>query len=395
MLCRHISATLSFILFVFYRLYPAMAEWIHIMCIFIFVSHFARTEPYITFISDTELNHLTVNEKTGLVYVGAVNHLYQLADNLTLLFNVSTGPKKDDKKCTPPIDQNQCPNAYPSDNYNKLLLLDVPKGRIVVCGSLFKGICSLRELNITDEISYDDSRGEKSFVASNDEKVETVGLIADMTDKGPRVLFVGKGTSQHDNGIIISTRILDEMDDKGPFETYHDSANLKYGSASANTQQFITVFEDSQRVYFISSRLDKTLHKNRTLITRLCKSDYNYFSYVEMDLGCRHENIPYNICTSAFLASPGQELADILGLSDVQEKVLFGVFSTFINNKERSAVCMFPLRTINEKFEQNREECYTSSSESLNQDGESIFSKPFGDKIGCGKQVQYDVDGVN
>ncbi|XP_073475857.1 plexin-B2 [Aquarana catesbeiana] len=373
-----------------------MAEWIHVLCILIFVVHLSKTESYTTFMSDTELNHLTVNENTGFVYVGAVNHLYQLTGELGLLFNVSTGPKYDDKRCTPPIDQNQCPSASPSNNYNKLLLLDVPKERIVVCGSLFKGICSLRKIiNISEEISYDDSRGEKSFVASNDEKVETVGLIADMQDNGPRVLFVGKGTSQHDNGIIISTRILDEMEDKGPFETFHDSANLKYGSASANTQQFITVFEDPNRVYFISSRLDKTLHKNRTLITRLCKSDSYYFSYVEMDLGCRDDdNIPYNICTSAFLASPGQELADVMGLSIETDKVLFGVFNTFINNREKSAVCVFPLSRINEKFEENREECYTSSKESVNQDGESIFTKPFGDKIGCGKQTSQAEESV-
>ncbi|XP_072257696.1 plexin-B2 [Pyxicephalus adspersus] len=364
-----------------------MAEWIHIMCIFIFVTHAAKAESFRTFLSDTELNHLTVNENTGYVYVGAVNRLYQLDEKLEILANVTTGPKMDDKKCTPPIEPLQCPHFAPTDNYNKLLLLDLPKERIVVCGSLFKGICSLRKFNITDELSYDDSRGEKSFVASNDEKVETVGLIADMTANGPRVLFVGKGTSQHDNGIIISTRILDEMDDKGPFETYHDSANLKYGYSSANTQQFITVFEDTEHVYFISSRLDTTLHKNRTLITRLCKSDYNYFSYVEMDLGCKDQNnIPFNICTSAFLASPGQELADILSLSSVQDKVLFGVFSTFINGREKSAVCLFSLKSINQKFEQNREECYTGLSESTNQDGESIFSKPFGDKIGCVKQ---------
>ncbi|XP_018432221.1 PREDICTED: plexin-B2-like, partial [Nanorana parkeri] len=371
-----------------------MAQWIHIMCIFILAVYSSKAEQFSTFMSETEVNHLMVYENTGSVYVGAVNHVYQLNGNLELLVNISTGPKKDDKKCTPPIDQNQCPNAVLSDNYNKLLLLDVAKERIVVCGSLFKGICSLRQLNnFSKEISYDDSRGEKSFVASNDEKVETVGLIADMTKDGPRVLFVGKGTSQHDNGIIISTRILDEMDDKGPFETYTDSANLKYGSASANTQQFITVFEDPRRVYFISSRLDKTLHKNRTLITRLCKSDYNYFSYVEMDLGCKDQNnIPYNICTSAFLASPGQELADAMKLSNVQDKVLFGVFSTFINNREQSAVCMFSLSDINQKFEQNREECYTSSSESVNQDGESIFSKPFGDKIGCGGKQSSNIN---
>ncbi|XP_056429732.1 plexin-B2 [Hyla sarda] len=362
-----------------------MATWIHLVNIFIFIAQVSTIEQFPFFLSDTELNHLRINEGTGEVYIGAVNRLYQLYGNLSLHFNVSTGPRLDHKKCTPPIDFSQCPSAAQTDNYNKLLVLDVPKGRIIVCGSIFKGICSLRKLNnITELMFYDDSRGEKSFVASNDEKVETVGLVSDMSEDGPRVLFVGKGTSQHDNGIIISTRILDEMDDKGPFETYVDSATFKYGYSSASTQEFVTVFEDSQHVYFISSLLDKNNSRNRTFITRLCKSDYNYFSYVEMDLVCKDENIPYNICTSAYLAIPGENLAHAMGISDINDKVLFGVFSTFDNNQEKSALCMFSLENISKKFEENRELCYTSDSEPLNDNGESIFSKPFGDKIGCG-----------
>lgn len=362
-----------------------MATWIQLVNLFIYVAQVSTVEQFRNFLSDTELNHLEVNNGTGNVYIGAVNRLYQLTGDLELLVNVSTGPKPDHKRCTPPIDYNQCPYAVQTDNYNKLLVLDVPKERIVVCGSIFKGICSLRNLNnISDQISYDDSRGEKSFVASNDEKVETVGLVSDMKEGGPRVLFVGKGASQHDNGIIISTRILDEMDDKGPFETYLDSATFKYGYSSASTQQFVTVFEDSQRVYFISSLLDKNNGRNRTFITRLCKADYNYFSYVEMDLVCTDGTTPYHICTSAYLERPGQELANAMGISDSNDKVLFGVFSTFDNNQEKSALCMFSLENINKKFEENRELCYTSTSEPVNKEGESIFSKPFGDKIGCG-----------
>ncbi|KAM3925322.1 plexin-B2 [Leptodactylus fuscus] len=363
-----------------------MATWIQLVNIFISITQVLTIEQFRSFVSDTELNHLTINKETSNVYIGAVNRLYQLSGSLELFFNVTTGPKLDHKKCTPPIDSTQCPFASATDNYNKLLLLDVPNERIVVCGSILKGICSLRHLNISDQISYDDSRGEKSFVASNDEKVETVGLISDMKDGGPRVLFVGKGTSQYDNGIIISTRILDEMEDKGPFETYVDSATFKYGYSSANTQQFVTVFEDDQRVYFISSLLDKNNGRNRTFITRLCKADFNYFSYVEMDLLCTDGNIPYNICTSAYLERPGQELANAMGISDTNDKVLFGVFSTYDNNQEKSALCMFSLAGINAKFESNRESCY---SESLSKDEESKFSKPFGDKIGCGGKKNH------
>ncbi|XP_075713296.1 plexin-B2 [Rhinoderma darwinii] len=362
-----------------------MATWIQLVNILIYIAQVSTIEQFDSFLSDTELNHLNIDESTGIVYIGAVNRLYQLSEDLKLLVNVTTGPRLDHKKCTPPIDSNQCSFAVQTDNYNKLLLLDGAKGRIVVCGSIFKGICSLRKMdNISDEISYDDSRGEKSFVASNDEKVETVGLISDMKEGGPRVLFVGKGTSQYDNGIIISTRILDEVDDKGPFETFQDSATFKYGYSSVSTQQFVTVFEDSQRVYFISSLLDRNNGKNRTFITRLCKVDSNYFSYVEMDLACTDGNIPYNICTSAYLAHPGQELANAMGISNIHDKVLFGVFSTFDNNREKSALCMFSLENITKTFEENRELCYSSASEPLNPDGEIIFSKPFGDKIGCG-----------
>ncbi|KAG8577428.1 hypothetical protein GDO81_010173 [Engystomops pustulosus] len=365
------------------RILPAMATWIQLVKIFICIPQVLSLEQFSPFVSDTELNHLTINDATGIVYIGAVNRLYQLSGELKLIANVTTGPELDHKKCTPPIESSQCSFAVQTDNYNKLLLLDVPNERIIACGSMFKGICSLRNLSITERISYDDSRGEKSFVASNDENVETVGLVSDMKEGGPRVLFVGKGTSQHDNGIIISTRILDEMEDKGPFETYVDSATFKHGYSSVSTQQFVTVFEDSQRVYFISSLLDKNSGRNRTFITRICKSDYNYFSYVEMDLLCMDGNIPYNICTSAFLERPGEELARTMGISDSNDKVLFGVFSTYDNNREKSALCMFSLDNINKKFEENRELCYTSTSEPVN-NGESIFSKPFGDKIGCG-----------
>ncbi|XP_066447962.1 plexin-B2 [Eleutherodactylus coqui] len=362
-----------------------MAKWIQLVNLLVYIAQVSTIEQFRSFVSETELNHLAINTNTDTVYIGAVNRLYQVSGDLELRINVTTGPRLDHKKCTPPIDSNQCPMASPTDNYNKLLLLDVPKERIIVCGSIFKGICSLRKLNnISEQISYDDSRGEKSFVASNDEKFETVGLVSDMTAGGPRVLFVGKGTSQHDNGIIISTRILDEKEDKVPFETFLDSATFKYGYSSVSTQQFVFVFEDSERVYFISSLLDKNNGRNRTFITRLCKMDSNYFSYVEMDFLCKDGNTYYNICTSAYLERPGQELANAMGISEVNNKVLFGVFSTFDNNQEKTAVCMFSLENINKKFEDNREKCYNSTSEPINQAGENIFSKPFGDKIGCG-----------
>jgi len=49
--------------------------------------------------SPTTLRHLAVDPLTGTVYVGAVNHIYQLDSNLTLVVDVVTGPVQDNKYC--------------------------------------------------------------------------------------------------------------------------------------------------------------------------------------------------------------------------------------------------------------------------------------------------------
>ncbi|XP_053552374.1 plexin-B2 [Bombina bombina] len=368
-----------------------MAAWIQALSILNFFILSSKAETFQYFQSDTELNQQTINPENGIVYVGAINRLYQLSADLGLQVNVSTGPRLDLKTCTPPIDISQCSHATLTDNYNKLLLLDGPNDRIVVCGSIFKGICSLRKaVNISAEISYDDSKGEKSFVASNDENISTVGLVTNLTvvkmSETLRVLFVGKGNGQSDNGIIISTRLLDEYGDRGPFETYVDSTAFKSAALSFTFQQFVTAFEDDRYVFFISTRLEKSTGRNKTLISRMCKYDPNYYSYIEMDLECKDNQHDYNFCHSFFITTPGEELARVMNKSPEEGKFLFGVYSK--NGKEsvseRSALCVFSLKDINAKFEYNREACYTSKESTVMKNGIKIFYKPYGADIQCG-----------
>lgn len=242
------------------------------------------------FCSEVELNHLVVDETSGVVYVGAVNMLFQLSQDLLLQQQAVTGPALDNKKCTPPIEASQCHEAVPTDNANQLLLLDLPGKRLVECGSLFKGICALRALsNISVRLFYEDGSGEKSFVASNDESVATVGLVSSTGPDGERVLFVGKGNGPHDNGIIVSTRLLDRAEGREAFEAYSDHTTFKAGYLSTNTQQFVAAFEDGPYVFFVFNQQDKHPARNRTLLARMCRDDASYYSYVEMDLQCRDQ----------------------------------------------------------------------------------------------------------
>lgn len=94
------------------------------------------------------LSHLLLDARAGLLYVGGVNHLYQLTSDLEVMSHVKTGPHLDSPDCLPPIVPEDCPSATPTHNYNKLLLMEsghgAEPGSLIVCGSLYQGICDQR-----------------------------------------------------------------------------------------------------------------------------------------------------------------------------------------------------------------------------------------------------------
>ncbi|KAK5895331.1 hypothetical protein CesoFtcFv8_011929 [Champsocephalus esox] len=57
---------------------------------------------------DWLFNHLTVHQTTGALYIGAVNRVYKLSGNLTLLVSHDTGPEDDNKACYPPLIVQPC-----------------------------------------------------------------------------------------------------------------------------------------------------------------------------------------------------------------------------------------------------------------------------------------------
>jgi len=71
----------------------------------------------------TTLRRLAVDPQSGTVYVGAVNHVYQLNADLTLVVDVTTGPVQDNKDCadfdTPGNLDCDLPTSL-TDNYNQV-----------------------------------------------------------------------------------------------------------------------------------------------------------------------------------------------------------------------------------------------------------------------------------
>lgn len=135
------------------------------------------------FTSDRLINNVVLDPRTGRLYVGAVNSLVQLSDTLVVESRGETGPRRDHRSCTPPVTE-ACEEASETDNHNKLLLVHSGGGVLVACGSVFRGLCSLRNLSRVEHMVYfSDTKGEKSYVASAEEGVSVVGVLSYYREK--------------------------------------------------------------------------------------------------------------------------------------------------------------------------------------------------------------------
>ena len=159
---------------------------------------------------DLYFQHFTVNTYTKQVYIGGVNRIYQLSAQLQLEAEAIMGPQEDSSDC--PVTRN-CPNIQTkklTDYYNKVLVIDYAQSRLITCGSLFQGICSVHKL---DDVSSYETPASESVVANN-ATASTVAFIALGPAKSPKhVLYVGvsyTGNGPYRSDVpAISSRSLD------------------------------------------------------------------------------------------------------------------------------------------------------------------------------------------
>ncbi|KAL7402271.1 hypothetical protein ABVT39_012324 [Epinephelus coioides] len=348
-----------------------MASWVSLL-LFLFCRSVSRAQEesstILEFTSDTLINNVVQDPQTGRIYLGAINTVYQLGSNLKLQARAETGPREDARTCTPPA--SACQDTVLMPNLNKLLLVHPSNGSLIVCGSRYRGICSLLNLtNVEQQLYYSDSKGERTYVASIEDSVNVVGVMSTYSKERQtfNVFLVGKGYGSLDSAKLISTRILQDFRDWVVFE------NIIEASAVQTTpfvpkylHDFRLAFKEDGFIYFLFSRtLDGTDIKNLTFVSRLCEEDQHYYSHTELQLSCGHEN-RYNKVKAAYVASPGKELAGIMTESGLYgnvvpwSKVLFMVASPDEDISE-SALCMYPLNSINERLVDIISACYSDS----------------------------------
>uniref|UniRef100_A0A673LYT3 Plexin-A1 n=1 Tax=Sinocyclocheilus rhinocerous TaxID=307959 RepID=A0A673LYT3_9TELE len=348
------------------------------ICIFPHLSE-GSPEPFRSFLPpDWGLTHLAIHNKTGDVYVGAVNWIYKLSSNLTKLRSHMTGPVVDNEKCYPPPGVQLCPHDLaPNSNVNKLLLIDYAQNRLIACGSTSQGICQFLRLDDLFKLGEPQHRKEH-YLSSVVESGTMSGVI--ISEGHISKLFIGTpidGKSEY-FPTLSSRKLMVNEEDADMFSFVHQdefvSSQLKIPSDTLSKFPtfdiyYIYSFSSEQFVYYLTLQLDTQLTSPdasgeqffTSKIVRLCIDDPRFYSYVEFPIGCTKDGVEYRLIQDAYLAKPGRQLANSLGISE-QEDILFTVFSQGQKNRAKppkeSALCLFTLTRIKEKIKERIQSCY-------------------------------------
>ncbi|XP_077970969.1 plexin-B2-like isoform X2 [Styela clava] len=328
--------------------------------------------------SQFPLLHLTLNNRDGYVYISAVNRIYQLSKDMSTssLNQVDTGPVNDSVQCLPYGKQCE-PNQNVlklSDNYNKLLLMDIDRGRLLVCGSIYQGICEARSLNDISKVVSDRSCSVedcnyiftiKDYVSCIDEDCTTFGVIAEGPTVFNPILYVAttvvnyKSSYRIEEVGAISKRSL-HVDPDRENKLFLWAVHDKKSYAAIQEKNFKKYFKygfqtdgEDGFVYFLFQKIEGQIKK--TIISRVCKKDIYFYSYIEMSLkcemglsACRHND---ELVGAFYQKKAGTTDFAVNGLED-------GVLHVMYKNGTRSSLCMYTLKDLNAAFDETIIACY-------------------------------------
>ncbi|XP_035717435.1 plexin-A4-like isoform X1 [Vespa mandarinia] len=318
------------------------------------------------------MNHLVVDKNTGRVYVGAVNRLYQLSPDLNPVVKVVTGPQGDSTVCSM-IDCPQETQKKPVDNVNKALVIDYTTTRLISCGILFQGMCTVRNLhNISDVVQE-----VREAVVANNPTASTVAFIAPGPPNPPvsQVMYVGvtfTGNSPYRSEVpAVSSRSLDKDKMLNIAEAAVTTGTRMYVNSLSRERypiNYIYGFSSGGFSYFLTTQMkntDTAIYISK--LVRVCHDDEHYYSYSEIPINCTSDVKIYNLVQAAYVGKAGSVLAGDLGIT-AQDDVLFAVFAegnvtSSDVPKPVSALCVYSLKAIRRKFMTNIQKCFTGEGQ--------------------------------
>ncbi|XP_077977579.1 plexin-A2-like [Glandiceps talaboti] len=321
------------------------------------------------------LQRMTLDRESDSLLVGSVNRIYRLSSDLQKLAEGETGPKDDNAEfgCVPPDFDGCVEDRVPTDNVNKILVLDTATDWIVACGNVHKGICQTRNKDTLEVV-----KNYYRQVTSAGSSLSAEGFIG----PGPsgNVLYVGRSymlktdtqwdaltsrilpstTNDNDAFTIVSTEFTTNsasIRGRDDFLTQNPTFNIDY----------VYGFTSNDFTYYVAIQPKTDTQPNGPFVTKIiqiCQSCAKYReTYIDLPLVCKgNDGSEYELAQSAYMINAGTNLADNLGLSSGDNKaVLMVTFAkaegTSKTPTQDSAVCVYSIKSIREKYLEWVDDC--------------------------------------
>ncbi|XP_033646068.1 plexin-A2-like [Asterias rubens] len=221
---------------------------------------------------ETSFQRMVIDSPSGSLLVASINRLYKLSSDLQVEFEKITGPVADNQACPPP--PRSCSVAKtPTNNFNKVLVVDDERHQLIVCGSVYQGTCQilrLEDLNLVERPSRE--------VVTNTEHGTNVAFIAPGTSSGSgSVLYTAASRGMWLRNVpSVAKRVLRRSLYGVVF--VHIPGNTIDETAAGNTFDinYINGFSRGHFSFFIATQLENFREVGSPLYTkivRLCNDD--------------------------------------------------------------------------------------------------------------------------
>ncbi|XP_030314059.1 plexin-D1 isoform X2 [Calypte anna] len=381
-------------------------------------SRAAGLEVQRKFLSPTPTNNFALDGPGSRVYLAAVNRLFQLSGgDLALEAEAAVGPVLDSPLChAPQLPQASCEHPKVlTNNYNKILQPDPEQGVLVVCGSIYQGLCQLRSMANISAVAVRFPPGGSDpasvvpsmlNVAANHPNASTVGLVLRRGGGGGARLLVaatytGFGSPffprngslddhRFENTPEISIRALNtrgKLEKLFTFDINPSDDNvlkIKQVDKARHKLSFVRAFlqrgaaPPSRRPYAylaLNSEANAGLKESpsHSLLARICLGEPAEAtlngsgetkklteSYIQLGLRCGGTADAFTRLVSVFPARAAWRRPPAPGLP---EELLFGVFErpgAGGGARPQSALCVFRFAEIEETIRAARNSCFVS-----------------------------------
>nr|XP_055047607.1 hepatocyte growth factor receptor isoform X2 [Misgurnus anguillicaudatus] len=363
--------------------------------------------PY--FISDTPIQKLLEFNRT--VYIGAINKLYALSENLTNIHEYNTGPVQDNPGCNVEDHCAGCvpPGANGMNNTNMALVVETfYDPELFSCGSVGNGVCTrhvLEDAPLDAEVScmYSKKNDGSNHGCPDCLAGPSGTQILNVMSSGVVRFFVANSEplEQTEPRLhhTISVRKMKETQDGFEFFSEQSYMDLAPGLRGNFPLRYVYSFQSGPYVYFLTiQREGAGSNAYHTRIVRMCSSDPEILRYVEMPFECiyserrrkkRSPQVVFNVLQAAHVAKVGYDFQQEMGLKE-GEDVLFAAFARSKPDSPEptasSAVCVVSITDINNFFKDFMQKGHIRKLSHFTGSDEKTYNQSFvGDSFGCGK----------